>query len=100
MFKHRVLNWVLDTGSGNHLVCRSQIDNRHLDDQRSVRPKKLQTANGVVEVDKVMSIHPKALGQEFDAIVPDNTANVVSLGKLCLEMGFTFVWQSYGQFPV
>ena len=94
---HRVKNWVVDTGSGNHIVCRAHVDNRHIHRQRPIEKRRLQTANGVVEVDKVLNVSSGTLGTDFDAIIMDNTANVVSLGKLCMENGCTFVWQAHAE---
>ena len=96
LVRHHVRAWAADTGSGNHLVGRRQIDNRDIDIKMPLsKPKKLQTANGIIMVNDCTRLHSDALGEDIEVIELQSTADVVSVGRLCMERGYTFEWLPY-----
>ena len=42
-----------------------------------------------------MRVH--SLDEEIRALVPDNTPNVLSLGRRCMEQGYSFTWHAYSR---
>ena len=59
----------------------------------------MMTANGVVDVKKVVRLPLFSDGGSFDALVMEDSPSVLSLGKMCMEAGFSFVWK-FGLKPV
>ena len=92
---HRVRSWVVDTGSGNHLVGRNRLDQAHLDRLQRAPTKRLQTANGVITIDEAAHVESGALNDTVNALVLPSTADVLSVGKLCYDDGYTFIWNAH-----
>ena len=88
--------WVIDTGSGFHLIGRDDLSPQELGNLRTNdRPSPLLTANGETTAKHVYDLIVKALGLENDtALVLEKSPSVLSLGRLCLEHGCSFWWQT------
>ena len=56
------------------------------------------SANGEVPESGRASLKPKPCGRQFESIVLEDTPNVISLGKLVVEEGYSFRW-SHGKPP-
>jgi hypothetical protein len=55
----------------------------------------LQTANGIITVTHEVDVRVRELGNEkVTAIVMENAPAVLSLGKLCEENGYDYIWRS------
>ena len=52
------------------------------------------TANGVTQTQEVMNFRPKELNQNSKAYVLEETPAVLSVGKKCMEQGYSFIWLS------
>ena len=84
-------SFIIDTGSGHHLVRRSMIKS----DKDLTYCKQgllLQTANGTVRTNLKTRITVKHLNIKVDAWVLDDTPLVLSTSKLVDENGFDFNW--------
>ncbi|MCP4838943.1 MAG: hypothetical protein GY894_06235, partial [Planctomycetes bacterium] len=92
--RHKVQKWAIDTGSANHLIDKSNI---YDDDTGMIQtmssPKRLATANGVTVVDKFVHAAVNSIQTTVDAIVMDKCPDVLSVGRLVMEDGFSFVWE-------
>ena len=51
-------------------------------------------ANGVTSTSKMTDIKFEVFEEPVQAHVLDDTPSVLSMGKRCLDQGFTFVWPS------
>ena len=85
-------NWMLDSGSSNHLVQDSPDLRRGGRVRKLTVPLTMHTANGQVIVDEVVSLVVPQLGITVLAHVLENTPNVLSLGKLAVHHGIRFIW--------
>ena len=84
-------SFIIDTGSGHHLVRRSMVaSEKHL--THCSEGLLLQTANGTVRTNLKTRINVKHLNVKVDAWVLDDTPLVLSASKLVNENGFDFNW--------
>jgi hypothetical protein len=89
---------VLDSGSAFDIVGRSSLSRSAT--KRIVTspcPPQLITANGRVDADKVLPLELKNAGITTNALVLEDSPSVLSLGKRCLEEGYSFVWPAHGE---
>ena len=94
--KPGVDSWVLDTGSGHHLVSAATLDPASRGTLRKAEtPLKLCTANGVTKVTQACDCRVPILGATFEVSVLPKTPNVLSIHKL-VERGAEFWWDSTG----
>ena len=54
----------------------------------------LTTANGIIRADKCVVIDDSALGA-FDALLLEQCPPAVSVGTLCKEWGWSFIWNAF-----
>ena len=91
-------SWVIDTGSGHHLMAKSCLDAEEFEAQRkSTSSLKLSTANGPCSADTVTDVRVRALGEEAEVRVLPKTPRVLSVSKL-VEDGAEFWWTGEGAF--
>ena len=84
-------SWVMDSGSGRHLVSRRVLDkNANTNIVKGNETIRLKTANGIVETCEKVRIYVKGLGIYVTAWVLEDTPLVLSLNALAEEHGFDF----------
>ncbi len=59
----------------------------------------LATANDLVSGDMVVPQQIGELGEVAEPCVLDGTPDVLSIGRRCVEDGYTFVWKPYSLNP-
>ena len=89
------LEIIADTGSEEDLISNSDLD-VHFKERAKQIPSNavsLITANGPVEADTKHEVHVEALDdQPLQFVLLPNTPAVCSVGKKCMEQGFSFFW--------
>lgn len=94
---HPGLNsWVIDSGSGRHLVCRSVLDenaSKHI--VKVDEPLKLSTANGVVTTNEKVKIYVQGLDVWLMAWVLEETPLVISINSLIEEHSYEFTMKRH-----
>ena len=55
----------------------------------------LNTANGEITVTEVVSLQCVPLGEEVAPFILDDTPSVLSVGRRCLDGGYSFHWPSF-----
>ena len=63
------------------------------------RPYRMITAGGIVKADQETTVPLASTGSKATAIVMDDSPCVLSLGKRCMQEGFSFEWNA-GENPV
>ena len=87
-----IKEWILDTGTENHLISADRCCEEEDDIVEAERPLRLATANGEIVADKRVSKRVGALGTTIDLLVLDHTVEAISVGRLVLEGEFSFHW--------
>ena len=82
-----------------HMVSKRHLNSAELETMRISRdPTKVMTANGAVQTREEATENVKELGLLVTVMLLEETAAVLSLGKLCEDHGKTYHWTS-GQKP-
>jgi hypothetical protein len=86
--------WLMDTGSAVDLVSVHDIPAKWEKSILTGGPKiKLSTANGFMLADKRIPLQVGSFGGiEVEPLLLPSTPPVLSVGKRCMEEGYTFVW--------
>ena len=56
-------------------------------------PLRMQTANGIVTLDKEVTYEIKKLQEVTSAVVGKNPPDLLSIGYRCQELGYGFHWE-------
>ena len=90
--------WCLDTGSENHLVDQASIDPQDLADRayETQRPLRLATANGEIVAKTRIDHHLDKVNLTINPLVLQSTVNAISVGRLVIDNGMTFHWDTRG----
>ncbi len=89
---------IADTGCGYNLVPRSASAAGAPWGQEE--PVFLHTAGGLVRCNERMRIACVSLTEgRFDALVLDDTPEVISIGQRCMEYGYGFYWPPWSSDP-
>ena len=89
--------FILDSGSGHDLISARKAERMNLK-QRTCDPIMFHTANGSTATQTEAEIDLGTFDMTSHAYVLDDTPSVMSLGKRCMEEGYSFVWPS-GKMP-
>ena len=89
--------FILDSGSGHDLVSARKVERMSMK-QRTCDPIMFHTANGSTATQTEAEIDLGTFDMTSHAYVLDDTPSVMSLGKRCMEEGYSFVWPS-GKMP-
>ncbi len=93
-------SWLLDTGCKYDLTTRASILTHQIDlISRAPVPILLATANDLVSGDKVVRQQIGELGEFAEPYVLGSAPDVLSIGRRCVEDGYTFVWKPYSLSP-
>ena len=96
----RSIRWLADTGCPIDLVGLNEL---RAGEQSLVkktgRTHALQTANGTASTLGSIAADMQDIDEVIDAHVVQNTPSLISIGKRCMEQGYTFTWPA-GELPV
>ena len=89
--EERDKRFILDSGSGHDLISSTRISRMDLPtyDDKVVN---FHTANGVTCSTKRSSIKFEAFNEPAEAHILEDTPSVLSMGKRCVDLGYSFVW--------
>ena len=91
--------FVVDSGESMHMISKKDLNDAELDTlTTSRRPTTVKAANGEVLTHEEATVYVKELDMFLTMKVLENTPAVLSLGKLCDENGYSYVWIN-GQKP-
>ena len=82
--------FILDSGSGHDLISARKAERMNLK-QRTCDPIMFHTANGSTATQTEAEIELGTFDMTSHAYVLDDTPSVMSLGKRCMEEGYSFV---------
>ena len=94
------LEIIADTGSEEDLISHSDLEVHFKDKARKIpsSPVSLITANGAVDADTKHEVYIEALKDSLQFVELPSTPAVCSVGKKCMEQGFSFHWPT-GEAP-
>jgi hypothetical protein len=87
--------WLADTGCGRDLALKGG-------GQAYIRmraPEYLNTANGLTSITKEMTMHIPQLDEMAEMLCLQNKPSVLSIEKICLEMGCALFWLPFSEHP-
>ena len=87
--------WILDSGAGRHFIAVGSA--RGLK-RVAIDAVRLMTANGVISSKQAVRVKIVG-GLTADALVLPDCPNLLSLGRLCMVLGCSFVWRC-GKTPI
>ena len=86
-------SFVIDSGASYHLIGYKQLTRKEKGAIRPVQePYRIQSANGIVDVDKEVKIFVPALNISVWAQLMQDCPPVLSLGRLCSRQGWNYQW--------
>jgi hypothetical protein len=95
-----VRRWLADTGCGHDLVASSVVVEAGGEDYIQVKPPKyLNTASGVAAVTKGVTMCIPQLDEMTDIMCLSHSPSVLSIGGLCVTMGYAYFWPPYSEHP-
>ena len=91
--EERDKRFIMDSGSGHDLISAKKIDRMDLPtyDDAVVN---FHTANGVTSSTKRSDIKFEAIDEPAQAHILEDTPSVMSMGKRCVDLGYSFIWPS------
>lgn len=89
--------YIIDSGASYHLVSKNNLSSSEKATIEKCEPLSLQSANGIVTARQTAQIFIKELGIWVRAYILSNTPSLISLGKLCKDHGFKYVWDGVKQ---
>ena len=88
-----VQRWMVDSACGNDLIDKHSA--KSLPKIPSPCPMVFHTANGSVSARTECPIYVKGIGRSISPYVLESTPDVLSLGRRCVDEGFTFHWEGF-----
>ncbi|CAL1167671.1 unnamed protein product [Cladocopium goreaui] len=85
--------FIMDSGSGHDLISSTRVDRMDIDTYQSDRVN-FHTANGITSTTTMVDLDFDTFNDPARAHVLEDAPSVLSLGKRCMEQGYTFVWPS------
>ena len=90
---------VVDSGASMHMISKKDLNDAEMDTlTKACSPTIVITANGEVQTHEEAAVYVKELDIFLTMKVLENTPAVLSLGKLCVEHGYSYEWIN-GQKP-
>ncbi len=93
-----VPRWLMDTGSGLDIVTRARLAGCELYVSRN-DDITLMTANGELDANEEICLYVASITSDITLTVLDDSPDVQSLGKRCIEDGFGFHWEPHSLTP-
>ena len=91
--KPEELEFVVDSGASMHVISQKDLSAAEMDTlTKSCSPTIVITANGEVQTHEEATVYVKVLDIFLTMKVLDNTPAVLSLGKICVESGYSLEW--------
>ena len=91
--------FVVDSGASMHMISKKDLSDAEMDTlTKSCSPTIVITASGEVQTHEEAIVYVKELDTFLNLKVLENTPEVLSLGKLCDENGYSYEWIN-GQKP-
>ena len=91
---------MLDTGCKYDLTTRASVPlHQHDRIYRAPAPIILATANGLSSGEKIVQQQIGELGEVAEPYILDSTPDVLSIGRRCVEDGYSFSWTPYSLHP-
>jgi hypothetical protein len=89
-------HFIIDSGASFHLISREELSKKEAAQiRRMKKPIHLRSANGLTTATHDVELSLIELGNEkVVALVLEDTPSVLSLGKLCSENGYDYVWKN------
>ena len=84
--------WLVDTGCGHDLIGKTEVASSGGVCRPAKESLTFNTANGKTVALEQASYKSAELNEEIDAYVLDSTPAVISVGKRCMKMGYSFHW--------
>ena len=91
--EERDKRFIMDSGSGHDLISAKKIDRMDLPTYDDVVVN-FHTANGVTSSTKRSDIKFEAFDEPAQAHILEDTPSVMSMGKRCVDLGYSFIWPS------
>ena len=91
--EERDKKFIMDSGSGHDLIAQKKVDRMDIEmyEDETVN---FHTANGVTSTSKMTDLQFNVFEESVKAHVLEDTPSVLSMGKRCLDQGYTFIWPS------
>ena len=80
--------FIMDSGSGHDLISSTRVDRMDIDTYQSDRVN-FHTANGITSTSTMVDLDFDTFNEPAKAHVLEDTPSVLSLGKRCMEQGYT-----------
>ena len=88
------------SGANLQMVSEKDLNSAELETMRTSRsPTTVMTANGEVQTREEATVHVKQLDLFVKVMLLESTPAVLSLGKLCKELGYSYHWTSGQKLP-
>ena len=82
-----------DTGSGVHIVGRQELPKGYARNVKCANHTfRLNTANGRIKTKSVIDLKSVAINRPFEAVILDDSPCAISLGRFCIDHGYSFYW--------
>jgi hypothetical protein len=95
-----IRRWFADAGRGRDLVSSSLVMQAGGKAYIRVKPPKYpNVANGITAVAKGVTMRIPQLDEITDIMCLTHTPSVLSIGKRCVTMGYTFFWPPFSEHP-
>ena len=91
--EERDKRFIMDSGSGHDLISAKKIDRMDLPTYDDMVVN-FHTANGVTSSAKRSDIKFEAFDEPAQAHILEDTPSVMSMGKRCIDLGYSFIWPS------
>ena len=91
--EERDKRFIMDSGSGHDLISAKKIDRMDLPTYDDVVVN-FHTANGVTSSTKRSDIKFEAFDEPAQAHILEDTPSVMSMGKRCVDLRYSFIWPS------
>ena len=85
--------FIMDSGSGHDLISAKKIDRMDLPTYDDMVVN-FHTANGVTSSTKRSDIKFEAFDEPAQVHILEDTPSVMSMGKRCIDLGYSFIWPS------
>ena len=91
--EERDKRFIMDSGSGHDLISAKKIDRMDLPTYDDMVVN-FHTANGVTSSTKRSDIKFEAFDEPAQVHILEDTPSVMSMGKRCIDLGYSFIWPS------
>ena len=89
----------MDTGCGHDLIGEKAINGYPVEYMNATEAPTFSTANGKATATMVSPMYSEVLQETIRPYVMAETPAVLSIGRRCMEQGYSFIWRA-NQRPV